>query len=287
MSKRNLFFSALGALTASAYLVIGIFQSTSSTAPVGFLFLPVFAVLGAGGGFFFGFVLESLQLLIQKKISIFSWRIFLSIVCILLISFILAQRQKEKQLLSDLKASTVLGEKLSEIFVGKYFFFSNEIRRQILASPDLSQEIIDKVFASGTKDEIGVLGENPQLNSEALQRIVELDLHYAVHFGVAENPKLNISQMEKLVVVDASRFPSETEFHLYQTFVLAKLVRRKDFPDFLFRKISNLKEPEVFLLYAMLDSSHLRCENFLQFESKGNEVVQSAIEAKKIAMECK
>lgn len=285
-NKGTLFFSFLGALLGVVYLVVGIVQSTNSTSSIGLLFLPVFAFMGALGGYFLGFVLDALQLLFRGKISIVSWRILVSSLGILLFSFGLSLRQQEKTLLLNLQRGFVPEKELLEIFRGKYSFFSQEIRKQVLLLPNPPLEIQDEVLASGTKDEIGLLGESQGVDLTILEKIVSMDPHYATHFGAAENLKLNSSQVDKLLVVDAQRFPSETEFHLYQTFVLAKLVKRKDFTSAQFQVLSQIRGPEVNLLYAMLESPFLTCANFQKFDSKGNDVVEAAISSKKSSLRC-
>ncbi len=285
-NKTPIFFSILGALLGGVYLVVGIFQSTSSTAAVGLILLPVFVLIGALVGYFLGFVLDSFQLLLRRKIRLFSWRIFLSLLGIILFSFGLTLRQQEKLLLKRLQEGSVSTNELPEIFRGKYSFFSKEIRTKILSLPNLPIEIQNEVLESGSKDDIGLLGQNQDVDLTILEKIVSLDPHYAVHFGAAENTKLKPSLLDRLLVVDAQRFPSETEFHLYQTFVLANLVKRNDFTSAQFQLLSKIKHPETFLLYAMLDSPYLTCGHFQNFDSQGNQVVEAAISAKKSSLRC-
>ncbi len=286
-NKTIVTFVLIGALSACVYLVFGIVRSTSSTAAVGILFLPFFAALGGLAGGIVGFVVDSLWQVCQKKISLLSWQILLSLGVVVLAVMSSVRWNKERAILERIEKSEVSEQELVELYGEKYLFFPDSILQEIIKSPKITVDIQKSILASGNLGHIGRLAENANIADEVFMEIVKLAPSYQVHYAVAGSPKLNAAQVEHLLINEASRFASVTEFQLYQTYVLTKLVNRKDLTPEQFRKIVTIAKPEAFLLYALLASPHLGCTDFAGFSSHDNPVLETAIQTKREQLGCK
>jgi hypothetical protein len=286
INKKIAIFCLIGGALFSFYLIVEIFRSTSSTAAIGILFLPFFAALGGLAGGVLGFVIDSTTQVLQKKITPFSWQMLVTYFVVIAVGFGSVRWQKESAVLEKLKGSQVSEQELIELYYGKHLFYPDSILQEIIRSPKIPLEVQKAILAGGKPGLLGRLAENPNIAEEIFSDIALMKPDYQTHYAVAESPKLKAAQMEHLLVTEVNRFPSSTEFHLYQTYVLAKLVKRQELTEAQFRKVVGIPEPETFLLYALLESPYLRCANFSGFSGGQNPVLENAIQAKREKLGC-
>lgn len=234
----------IGAIVAIVYLLVGIFNSTNSTAAVGFVFLPVAAAIGA-------FVGDSLKYLID-----------------------IARR----------KRAPSTGKSLL-IFLAAFWFVLEVVKAQVhhrdmalAQSPNTSAETLNHLVEKNNPEVTRALVLNPSLPEQTFKQILENNFYdYYILSAVAERPNLKLSDMKQLVSVEPKDFKDQYEYDSYETFVWAKLAKRKDLPEDLIHQLAAKKNPSHFLILALLDSPFVTCKEKQNFLPQPNHVLESSI----------
>jgi hypothetical protein len=224
---KRYYFQITGALVAVVLMTIGIFQSTSSTAAIGFLFLPVAAALGAFSGDAFKYGLEVLQK--KRPPSLAKTFVIVAVFAFCVFQVVRGQRRDHKM--------------------------------QKMASSSLSTEDLEKIIGEHLTD------------ASLMSR-------------VAQNPNLRVSQMEKIVSLERKDFPGDVDYDVYQSSVWAQLAKRKDLPEALLHQLAGKKNPEHFLILALLESPALSCAEEKSFLPQENPVLEGAIRRSLQAKKC-
>lgn len=234
----------IGALISVAVLLYGIFTSTNSTASIGFLFVPVYALVGA----LLGGLVEHIYLLFKKKRELISKpsAVYLAVL-LMVIAFFINKLQERKQLALAADPNTSALE-LRELLAKR----NGALQRLVLANPSLPMEDARAYF---TKNK------------------TKYDVASDIIHGAHLDPAM-ISEMVNLVSDD---FSSKTEYELYQTFVWAPLVRKKKVSPEQIHLLSAKSSPEHFLILALLGSNELTCAEKKKFLPQENIVLENAI----------
>jgi hypothetical protein len=125
---------------------------------------------------------------------------------------------------------------------------------------------------------LSAVAANSPLPEESSQQSIENHLtDYSVMGGVVGRSDLSVSQMERIVSLERDDFKGDAEYELYQTYVWAPLVKRGDISEILIHKLAAKKNPEHFLILALLDSKFVSCDEKKRFLPQTNEVLEGAI----------
>lgn len=234
----------IGALISVAVLLYGIFTSTNSTASIGFLFLPVYALVGA----LLGGLVEHIYFLITKKRQLVSkpTAVYLAVL-LMLIAFIVNKLQERQQLAKAADPNTASME-LRELLQKR----DSALQRLVLSNPSLPVADVRSFFT-------------------------ENKTKYDVASDVIHGPHLEKEMISEMVQLIPESFPSKVEYELYQTFVWAPLVRKKLVSPEQIHLLAAKTNPQHFLILALLESNDLTCEEKKKFLPQSNAVLESAI----------
>lgn len=121
-------------------------------------------------------------------------------------------------------------------------------------------------FARSSNDRlVSFVGANPSTPGALLDEIVQGPLSYTRLNGPSMNPKLSRQSMERLIAVQASDFPGDLEYRLYQSYVLANLARQPGLPKDLYDRLTAWQSPEQSLAAMVIYSPHASCEQIARF----------------------
>lgn len=235
----------IGALISVVYLLYGIFTSTSSTAAIGFIFVPVFALIGA----LIGGLLEHVFLLIRKKRELVSKpTAFYSVVLLIFVAFAAHKFQEKKELMAA-------GDPNTDVFELRRLLEKKDsvLQRALLANPSLPQDDVKAYFDSNKTK-------------------------YDVVADIIEGPHLTSGMVNEIVQFVPESFASKVEYELYQTFVWAPLIRKKKVTAEQVHLLATKPKPEHFLILALLGSNELTCEEKRKFLPQPNQVLEYAIQ---------
>ena len=234
-----------GALLSVGYCLYGIFSSTNSTAAIGFIFLPVFALVGA----LLGGLVEHIYLLIQKKRPVMSRPTGVyAIVLLVLVVFGAHKIQEKKELLAA-------GDPHTSSFELRRLLEKNDssLQRALFLNPSLPEDDVKDFFEANKT-------------------------RYDVAADIISGPHLKESMIVEMVKLTPESFPAKVDYELYQTLVWAPLIRKKKVTAAQIHMLAAKPNPQHFLILALLDSNGLTCEEKHKFSPQPNQVLENAIQ---------
>jgi hypothetical protein len=226
----------VGALFGAGWLLYSMFVSTSSTAPVGLILMPVLMMLGGLAGA----AVAHLGLVLMGK----------------------------KKLLSVESGVVML---LALLVCGK--IYSDNKREVFFKNIETTSEREEIDLFLKTEDEVvaGTLASNVHLTELDLAQLIERwKFDYMIMSRVIVHAKLTVPMMATIV---NNVPPGNPENSLFQTYVLAPLVRNKNLPDDLFHRIANLGVAEHFLALAIIESPRSTCDEIRPYATAKNAVL--------------
>lgn len=239
----------VGAVLGASWLLYTIFISTNSTAPVGLILLPVLMMLGG----LTGAAITHLALVIMGKKKLLSVESGVVMLLTLLICAKIYSDNKREMFFKDIE-TTQEREKI-ELFL----------------------KTDDDVVA-------GTLASNVHLTEQDLTQLIERwKFDYMIMSRVILHKHFTVPMMA--IVVDNVP-PGNPENRLFQTYVLAPLVRQASLPDELFHRIANRGVAEHFLALAIIDSPRSTCDEIRPYISAENPVLASTAERGLKAKNC-
>lgn len=271
--RRNYYYKVfiLGAVLASVWCIKLIFQSTSSTAAIGFLFVPFYGALAGLAAMGCLYVYFTISDLVSKKISLSSSPVFTSLVFIGLMLYFVTGAYLKQNALSRASDPLTQGEELDKLYAQHLPWGKEEVLALIAVNLNSSPELLEKLSDNPNEYVVSMVGSNPNTPMSVLEKISERPLSYNVHSGLALNPKINDKIIERLISVNQSDFVGATEYRLYQTYVLAALARKKDLSQKYFDILATWPQAEYFLATAVLNSDHVSCEQIRPYMVEGTQ----------------
>lgn len=283
--KPYLIGGALGFLALSAWFVKMVLASTSSTASIALIFTPFAGSAGAMAAVFAVFLVRLAMDIARGKEPLFGWKTILSLSAILAGSIFIALWARETRL-RKAAISASAGE-VREIYHGTYLLRRSGILEGIAMNPNTPPELLEEL-ADGPNGValLNVIGSNAAAPPALVEKILSGEKSYTRVAGIALHPKLSAEQMARLVRVKREDFPGEVEFNLYQTYVIADLVRREDFPEALFREAAAIEAPAFFLANALLNSPFADCALVKRLGDSSEATIRNAAEQRGQALRC-
>lgn len=239
----------VGAVFGASWLLYTMYLSTSSTAPVGIILLPVLMMLGGLAGA----AITHLALVIMGKKKLLSVESGVVMVLTLLICAKIYSDNQREMFFKDIE-TTSEREKI-ELFL----------------------KTDDDVVA-------GTLAMNVHLTEQDLAQLIERwKFDYMIMSRAILHAKLN-PQMMATIVNNVP--PGNPENSLFQTYVLAPLLRNREVPDELFHRMANLGVAEHFLALAIIESTRSTCDQVRLYVNAKNPVLANTAQNALVAKKC-
>ena len=233
---KPLFIFSIGFCLGAAIVLYAVFTSTSSTSVIGLVWVPIY---GCAGGL--------IALLINKFNSF--WK-GVSFVAFIMGCFVVYQTNKK---IEAAQSQATSAEKLEKIYHSSIFYKKQSILMHLASNPNTPQPILLELSKMADDSILAYLGSNVNAPEEMLNTLLLKRPSYSLHWGLAANPRLTETQAKFLTRIDPNEFESKEHWSLYQTFVLAKLIKNSSLPLELRKKIESIPNPEHFLSLAIIE----------------------------------
>ncbi len=239
----------MGAVFGASWLFYTMFLSTSSTAPVGIILLPVLMMLGGLAGA----AITHLALVIMGRKKLLSVE---SGVVMLLTLLICAKIYSDNQ---------------------REMFFKEIETTQEREKIELFLDSEDDVVA-------GTLATNVHLSEADLAKLINRwKLDYMIMARVILHKNFNVPMMATVV---NNVPPGNPENSLFQTYVLTPLTRDARLPEDLFHRIANMGVAEHFLALAIIESSRSTCDEVRIYINAKNPVLANTAQNALVKKKC-
>jgi hypothetical protein len=265
-----------GFLLAAAWVLYAVFTSTSSTAAIGLVFVPFYGLGGALAGWLLSFASFALADACAGRLGWNSGRVLFSLVLLAagaLAGSALLQQRHALAVASDPRATP---EMLAEISGSWIPLWRRNVDIALMKNPATPAALLASVVADGRDGYlVSLAGAHPNTPLPALEQIAAGPLGYERMAGLASHPRITPAMVERLANADRGDFRSEVEYKLYQTYVLAALLRNPATPQAVFDRLAAREAPEYFLALAVVRSPRADCSQVARAGSTGGEVLHT------------
>jgi hypothetical protein len=275
--RRTYALAALaGFLLAAAWVLQAVFNSTSSTAAIGLIFVPFYGLGGAVLGCAVAYVAFVLS---EARAGRKAWRSAPVLVSGLLLaaaalfgSALLLQRHA-LTVASDPRATPEMLEEISRSWIP---LWRRNVDIALVKNPAAPAALLAAVVEDGRDGYlVSLAGAHPNTPLPVLEKIAAGPLGYERMGGLATQPRITPAMVERLVNVSRGDFRHDVDYRLYQTYVLAALLRNPAISQDVFDRIAARESPEYFLALAVLRSPRASCSQVARAGSTGGEVLHS------------
>lgn len=265
-----------GFLCATAWVLYAVFTSTSSTAAIGLLFVPVYGVLAAVIGWAVVYIGFSFADAISGRQP---WRsghmlaasVLLAIALLVISAFLLFRNALA--VASDPQATP---EMLMEISQSWLPLGRRDVDEALLKNPATPAAVLTAVVDAGHDHYlVSLAGAHPNTPLASLEKIAAGPLIYDRVAGLAGNVHLTPAMAQRLANVSRGNFPGDVEYKLYQSIVLAALARNPATPQDVFDRLAAREALEYFLAVAIVSAKRASCAQIARVAKSDNEVLSN------------
>lgn len=261
-----------GFFAAAAWVIHAVFTSTSSTAAIGLIFVPVYGGAAALVAVALLFAALTFNDAVAQRIAWTDSRIVGAgaIVCAVLAfgGSVWLYRQAHA-IASDPRSSP---EALLEVSQRWIPLWSEDVVTALAKNPSTPPKLLEAIVRAGAGQHlVSLVGANPNTPLAALEQIAAGARNYERVAGLAGNPHITPAIAERLAGVQPGDFRGDLEYRLYQTFVLAALARNPATPQAVFDRLAAHQKPEYFLAVAIIYTERASCAQIARAGETGGE----------------
>lgn len=236
------------AFSIGALIVLyAVFVSSTPLPSKALIWLPVVGTL-------FG----SFALVIRQMNSL--WR-GITFVFFAMLAFIIYAANQDLRIARDPLSSP---HQLEKIYNSIHIYHKKKIFEGLAENEQTPYEILIKISRLNSPSVLAHLGANTKATEEMLQPLLNHKPSYEVHWGLASNPNVSKKFVDFLISAQQKDFSSDKEWHLYETYILAKLVKNPAVTLEQFRVVESQNPNEYFLVMALVESSKSSCETLIR-----------------------
>lgn len=274
--------AAVGFLIATAFILYAVFTSTSSTAPIGLVLIPIYGAMAALIGcavVYVGFVAVDVLAgrLAWGSVRVLTASGFVAI-AVLFGGAVLLYRDA-LSVASDPQSPPAELMAVSQRWLP---LWREEIFVALAKNPATPAPLLT-AMADQTESRalVSLIGANPGTPLPVMEKIAAGRRSYERDAGLAENPRITPAIAERLADVTQKDFRDDLEYKLYQTFVLAALARNPATPQPVFDRLAAREKPEYFLAVAIIYADRASCAQITRAGESGggNAVLQATAQS--------
>lgn len=257
LSKKELIISAsIGFTIVALYIVRSVLQSTNSTAVVGFIFIPWYGSIGA--------IASIVSYYLIKR----NWwtRLFF-IVVVAFTSFGFYEKNEYVKSATD---PNTPASYLVDLAQAKMLFSNEEVLLALAKNTSSPPELLQKLSENKSGQLKTSVAANPATSLDVLLKLSKEKYNYSLHAALVSNKKITPEIIEHLLIAKPSDFNSETEYKLYQTYVFGPLARNPLLTEENFLKLTQIQNPEYFLIYGIIQSGRASCDLLKSYRDGDN-----------------
>lgn len=275
-----------GFLAAAAFVLHAVFTSTSSTAAIGLLFLPVYALAAAALSVTVAYVGYTL---VDVRAGRMPWRsaqamfalafvaaATLFMIAVLLYRHALAEASDVESKPDDLMA-------VSQRWLP---LWREEVFLALAQNPHTPPQLLAAMAEQDSHRLVSLVGANPGTPLPVLEKIAAGIRNYERVGGLATNPRITPAIAGRLADVVPADFRDALEYNLYETFVLAALARNPATPQAVFDRLAARDKPEYFLTVAILYSDRASCAQIARIGDSSNETLRATVQSQQRKRGC-
>jgi hypothetical protein len=274
--------AVLGFMIATAWVLYAVFTSTSSTAPIGLILIPIYGTAAALIGcavVYVGFVAVDV---IAGRLAWGSARVLTASAFVAVAVMFGAALLLYRDALAVASDPQSPPDELMAVSERWIPLWRLEVFLALAKNPATPGVLLTAMSEQRESPAlVSMIGANPGTPVATLEKIAAGPRSYERVAGVAENRQITPAIAERLANVTQKDFRDDLEFKLYQTFVLAALARNPATPQPVFDRLAAREKPEYFLAVAIIYSERATCAQIARAGESGgeNEVLRNTAQS--------
>jgi len=269
-----------GFLCATAWVLYAVFTSTSSTAAIGLLFVPVYGVLAAVIGWAVVYVGFTFADAIAGRQSWRSGHVLTASILLAIALLVISALLLFRNALGVAGDAQATPEMLMEIRQSWLPLGRRDVDEALLKNPAAPAVLLTAVIDAGRDNYlVSLAGAHPNTPMAALEKIAAGPLAYDRVAGLAGNARLTPAMAQRLANISRGDFTHDVEYSLYQTYVLAALAKNPATPKEVFDRIAARESPEYFLAVAVIYADRASCAQIARAGESGSDVLYSTAQS--------
>lgn len=262
-----------GFAAGAAWVIYAVFTSTNSTAAIGLILVPVYGAIGAALACALLYVLFTASDWRAGRLSGGLPRLLMAAALVAAGLVWGGAYWIYRDALATAADPASSAAALAAVHGRWLPMGRDEVEAALAQNPSAPPALLD-AFAGGERHYlVSLAGANPGTPLATLEKIAAGLRGYERVAGLAGNPRITPAIAERLAAVTRADFRSDVEYKLYQTFVLAALVRNPATPQPLFDRLAARDKPEYFLAVAVIYAERASCAQIRRAGEGGSEVL--------------
>ena len=269
-----------GFFCATAWVLYAVFTSTSSTAAIGLLFVPVYGVLAAMIGWAMVYVGFSFADAIAGRQSWRSGHLLAASVLLAIALLVISALLLFRNALAVARDPHASPEMLLEISQSWLPLGRRDVDAALLKNPVAPAALLNAVVDAGQDNYlVSLAGAHANTPMAGLEKIAAGPLAYDRVAGLAGNARLTPAMAQRLANISRGDFTHDVEYSLYQTYVLAALAKNPATPKAVFDRLAAREKPEYFLSVAVIYADRASCAQIARAGESGSDVLYSTAQS--------
>lgn len=215
--KEKIGASLFGFTVATAYVLYAVFTSSSSTAAIGLIFIPVYGGAAA--------------LLALGALYLWKKNTYTRILLAIFITFTAAAYYHKQSLIRQAKDPQTEAVVLTAIPRQWIPFGRHDVLVALAGNQAAPGELLHELSQLPDSEVQGTVAQNPSTAAATLNMLLQKPKDYYLFGALALNPNLTQLQIDSILQVESAMFASPTEYRLYQNSVLGPLARHPNLSE--------------------------------------------------------
>lgn len=275
------FGAVAGFFCATAWVLYAVFTSTSSTAAIGLLFVPVYGLLAAVIGWAAVYAGFSVADVMAGRQSWRSGRMLAASLILVLALSVISALLLLRHALAVARDPQAMPDMLLEVSQSWLPLGRESVLNALAQNPSTPASLLETMAGQDSYALVSLVGANPGTPLRVLEKIAGGARNYERVGGLATNPRITPDIAGRLADVGPADFRDALEYRLYQTFVLAALARNPVTPQAVFDRLAAHEKPEYFLAVAIIYADRASCAQIARAGESGgdNPVLRSTAQS--------
>lgn len=263
----------------AAFIAHAVFTSSSSTAAIGLLFIPIYGFLGAGVCWALAYSVFAWHDLYSGNTAWQSKNVLFAMVFSVLLLFSAASLLLQQSALTVAKDPASTPQDLEAVNQRWIPWGRREVEIALAQHSSTPPAILETLAESGDDAVVQQIGANASTPLAVLARIAAGPLTYERAAGLARNHNISRAIMEKLLA--AAKHDVNTadpvRLSLYKTYVLSALAANAALPQDLFDRLAAMDSPTHFLVLAIINAPNANCDQIARLLASGSAMENASL----------
>ncbi len=264
---------------AAAFIVHAVFTSSSSTAAIGLIFIPIYGFLGASVCWTLVYSIFAWLDLHSGRTSWQSRNVLFALLFSVFLLFSAVGLFLQQGALTIAKDPASTPQDLEAVNQRWIPWGRRDVDIALAQHSETPPALLESLAESGSDAIVQQVGANTNTPLAVLEKIANGPLTYERVTGLAGNHNLSRAIMEKLLAASKHEVNAAdpVRLSLYKTYVLSALAANAALPQDLFDRLAATDSPVHFLVLAIINAPNANCDQIARLLASGSSIENASL----------